>query len=157
MRSTIQDLETQLTAHFDQLDVEIEQYPSDAALWEELPGTKNCGGVLVQHLVGNLQHFIGHVLGHSGYRRERAQEFLVNQQRTRADLKKAVQEARSVVLETLRQLDDADLNRAYPPGHFGDYEDRIAWVLFRLLSHLAYHIGQINYHRRYVGQMETQE
>ena len=53
----------------------VEAYPDDASLWRAVPGIANVGGTLVLHLCGNLQHFIGAVLGGSGYRRDREAEF----------------------------------------------------------------------------------
>src|SRR5437016_2991371 len=57
------------------LTEEINQYPDDSSLWLTKEGIKNSGGNLCLHLTGNLQHFIGAVLGDSGYIRNRDAEF----------------------------------------------------------------------------------
>ncbi len=54
---------------------EIEAYPDDALPWREVPGLTNPGGTLALHVAGNLQHYVGHVLGGSGYVRDRPAEF----------------------------------------------------------------------------------
>ncbi len=53
------------------LTEEISQYPDDSSLWVVKEGIKNSGGNLCLHLTGSLQHFIGNVLGDSGYIRNR--------------------------------------------------------------------------------------
>jgi hypothetical protein len=47
-------------------------YPTDAALWQEMPGIANSGGTLAPHLAGNVRHFPGAVLGGGGRARPRA-------------------------------------------------------------------------------------
>src|SRR4030095_9614333 len=57
------------------LKEEIKLYKNSDDLWIVAPGTLNSGGNLALHLVGNLRHFIGAVLGNSGYVRDRDSEF----------------------------------------------------------------------------------
>jgi hypothetical protein len=125
---------------------EIEAYPSDADLWKVVPGISNSGGTLALHLAGNLRHFIGGVLGGSGYRRNRDAEF-ATRDLTRADLAREVDDAIAAVERTFAGLSDAILAT--------DYAEKVANVrvktgdfLVHLESHLAYHLGQIDYHRR---------
>ncbi|HTA27684.1 MAG TPA: DinB superfamily protein, partial [Bacteroidia bacterium] len=56
---------------------EIKLYPNEGKIWQLTAGIKNSGGNLCMHICGNLQHFIGHVLGNSGYIRNRDREFTV--------------------------------------------------------------------------------
>ena len=48
-----------------QLAKEINSYNKEPDLWLLPEGINNTGGNLCLHLAGNLQHFIGHVLGES--------------------------------------------------------------------------------------------
>ena len=41
----------------------VEAYPDDASVWATMPGLPNAGGTLVLHIAGNLQHYLGAVLG----------------------------------------------------------------------------------------------
>src|SRR5207245_5132891 len=50
---------------------EIEAYPEERDLWRVQPGITNSGGNLALHLAGNLQYFVGTVLGGTGYVRDR--------------------------------------------------------------------------------------
>ncbi|HEX2719050.1 MAG TPA: hypothetical protein VHM67_15380, partial [Gemmatimonadaceae bacterium] len=72
LRSTIQHI---LTRELLALRRGIEAYPDDASVWRPMPGIANVGGTLALHIAGNLQHFIGAVLGGTGYVRDRDAEF----------------------------------------------------------------------------------
>src|SRR5207244_10417693 len=54
---------------------EIEAYRDERDLWRGAPGISNCGGTLALHLAGNIQFFVGTVLGATGYVRDRDAEF----------------------------------------------------------------------------------
>ena len=53
----------------------VEAYPDDESLWAERSGFPNSGGTLALHVAGNIRHFVGAVLGGSGYLRDRDAEF----------------------------------------------------------------------------------
>ncbi len=54
---------------------EIELFPDDDQIWQTVPGISNSAGTLTLHVCGNLQHFVGAVLGGSPYVRDRENEF----------------------------------------------------------------------------------
>ena len=54
---------------------EIDAYQNEENLWISNDMMSNSAGNLALHLVGNLNHFIGAILGDSGYIRERDLEF----------------------------------------------------------------------------------
>jgi hypothetical protein len=131
----------------DGLRSEIERYPDDGSLWREVPGCPNSGGTLALHLVGNLRHFIGAQLGRTGYLRNRDAEFSTRDL-TRAQVLGLVADARREVCDTLAALDPATLAaRQTLPG--GTIVPTSLWLL-HLSSHLAFHLGQLDYHRRAV-------
>src|SRR3712207_4456747 len=93
----------------------VEAYPDDSSLWAERPGLPNTGGTLVLHMAGNLQHYLGAVLGGSGYRRNREAEF--TRRGVRSDLLLAeIDAARAAIDRGLTPLADADevLIQPYP-------------------------------------------
>ncbi|HEV8150928.1 MAG TPA: DinB family protein [Gemmatimonadales bacterium] len=130
------------------LRLEIEAYPFDADLWRVVPGISNSGGTLALHLVGNLQHFIGKVLGRSAYVRDRDAEF-ATRELSRAELVGKVTGAIAAVQRTMGSLTPEQLDAPYPEPVAkvrlltGDF-------LIHLASHLSYHLGQLDYHRRIV-------
>ena len=129
------------------LSSEIKAYPDERLFWEVLPGSTNSGGNLALHLIGNLNHFIGHVIGQSNYQREREKEFS-SKDIGRDEILNSIQECSIVLVETLKKLDPSLLQEEFPIQVFQDkysYEQ----MLIHLAGHLNYHLGQINYHRRY--------
>jgi len=140
----------------DKLKEEISLYPKDEQLWQIKEGINNSGGNLCLHLTGNLQHFIGAVLGDSGYVRNRDAEFRVKNI-PRSKLLEDIDTTRSVVTDTLEQLSKNDLQKDYILPVL-DEKTNTSYFLIYLLSHLNYHIGQINYHRRIIaGTLQAED
>lgn len=129
---------------------ELDLYPDDKSLWRTIPGLPNTGGNLVLHLTGNLRHFIGAQLGHSGYVRDREAEFSTSSL-PRQRLIQEVEAAHDEVFAALGQLDTARLAKPYPLQFDGESRS-VGLVLLQMSSHLGYHLGQLNYHRRVVTE-----
>lgn len=125
---------------------EIEAYPGDAEVWRLSPGISNSAGTLVLHLVGNLEHFIGAVLGQTGFVRDRDAEF-ATRDLTRTQLRLRIEAAKDTVDATLGKVTPDQCLLEYPIPVIGR-RVRIADFLVHLATHLAYHVGQIDYHRR---------
>lgn len=131
----------------------IEAYPDEASVWKDLPGLPNSGGTLVLHIAGNLQHFFGTVLGGSAYKRDRDAEFS-RRDVPRADLVREIQAAESAVALGARAVTAEMLMREYPLK-IADRTVATGDVLIHLAVHLAYHLGQLDYHRRMVTGDKT--
>ncbi len=127
---------------------QVELYPDDAALWQVMAGCPNTGGTLALHAAGNLRHYIGARLGKTGYVRNREEEFSARDL-PRAEVLSRIQAAQSEVGETLQNLDASSLDFAYPEK-VGGRKFSTGLYLIHLSTHLAYHLGQIDYHRRAV-------
>tara|TARA_R110002073_G_scaffold325707_2_gene505030 strand:- start:13565 stop:14011 length:447 start_codon:yes stop_codon:yes gene_type:complete len=128
------------------LKAEIELYNNETNLWVVDKAISNCAGNLCLHIVGNLNTYIGATLGDSGYIRQRDLEFsLKNTPRT--ELLNQVDEVMIIVENTLAKLTPEDLEKEYKRKVFEDYMTT-GYFLVHLTTHLAYHLGQINYHRR---------
>jgi hypothetical protein len=125
---------------------ELEAYPSDEAIWSTPPGLPNSAGVLVRHLCGNLRHYFGAVLGHTGYVRQRDLEFSAPPV-SRAALLALIAETERDVLPVLAELRDAQLTGDFPEPQGGRVYEAADYVA-HLVMHLGYHLGQIDYHRR---------
>lgn len=125
---------------------EIAAYQDESQLWAVAPGIANSAGNLCLHLIGNLNHFIGAEFGKTGYVRDRALEFAAKDV-PREELLARIVATKSVVLDTLEGMTDADLEAA---GDFFKSGESVtaARLLIHLLGHFNYHLGQINYHRR---------
>lgn len=130
------------------LKEEIGLYQDEGSLWLVKEGISNSGGNLCLHLIGNLNHFIGATLGGSGYVRQRDLEFS-QKHIPRSQLLREIDAVNIVVKETLHKLSTADYERPFPLLKH-EQEVSTGHMLLHLFSHLSYHIGQINYHRRLV-------
>ena len=134
------------TSDLEKLKTEISSYTDEMNLWKISGDIKNSGGNLCLHLCGNLQHFIGAVLGNSGYVRKRDAEFSKKNVSVK-ELVKEVELTITAVENTLNHLKEERLGEKYPRNVFG-YEMTTEYFLIHLAAHLNYHLGQINYHRR---------
>lgn len=126
----------------------VEAYRDEASLWRAVPGIANAGGTLVLHVCGNLQHYIGRVLGGSGYVRDRDAEFRrrdVAREVLLAELDAAI----DAVGRGMDATSDAALGARFPEKVAGR-EVMTLDFLVHSAAHLAYHLGQFDYHRRIV-------
>jgi len=128
------------------LEDEINLYPSEESLWKTSGAIKNPGGNLCLHLCGNLQHYIGAVLGGSGYIRNRENEFAARNI-PRELLIQEINNTKTAVRSSLEKLDPIVLEKEYPE-HVFNYSMTTGYFLVHLAAHLGYHLGQVNYLRR---------
>jgi len=127
---------------------ELEAYPDERDLWRVVPGIANSGGTLALHLAGNFKHFVGAVLGATGYVRDRGAEFS-RRDVPRSELLREIDEALAAVQRTLAQLGDDTLAPPFPQA-VGGVTVTTGDFLLHLATHLTYHLGQVDYHRRMV-------
>ena len=130
----------------EKLKTEITSYKDEKKMWELTGEISNSAGNLCLHICGNLQHFIGSVLGISGYKRDRDSEFSRKNIPVDEIIRK-IDHTMFTVKKTLNELDVNRLDEIYPINVFGK-EMTTAFFLVHLTTHLNYHLGQINYHRR---------
>lgn len=131
----------------DRLALEISAYPEEAQLWKVASGITNSGGNLALHIAGNLQHFIGTILGGTDYVRDRPAEF-ASREVPREHILMQIEKTKEVVLSTLGKVEQ-QLDDPYPQRvAFGPPDMTVLQSLVILASHLNYHLGQVNYHRR---------
>ena len=130
----------------EKLKTEISSYNDEKKLWKISGEIKNSAGNLCMHLCGNLQHFIGNILGNSGYVRNREAEFSTKNI-PKEKLLDEINVTAKVVEKTISELKEDKFNEIYPVNVFG-YEMTTEFFLVHLATHLNYHLGQINYHRR---------
>jgi hypothetical protein len=137
-----------LTRELRTLKRELEAYPSDEAVWQAHPALPNTAGTLVLHASGNLLHFLGAVYGNTGYVRDRDAEFS-RRGVSRSELLRLLDEAAAVVERTTATMTPAQWEEWYPLP-VANRRIRTGEFFFHLATHLAYHLGQVDYHRRVV-------
>jgi uncharacterized damage-inducible protein DinB len=146
----LEDLKTLYLREIATLERELDLYPDDASVWKERPGLPNPAGTLFLHLAGSLQHFFGATLGQTGYVRDRAAEFS-KRDVPRGEIKGELSRARQGVQAAFANLTEDRLEQVFPM-QFADAEFSVRLTLLQFLSHVAYHLGQIDYHRRAVTE-----
>ena len=133
----------------DKLATEISLYKNEEDLWKLSGDIKNTAGNLALHLVGNLQHFIGTIMGNTDYVRDRENEFSVRNV-PREELFSEIKATKKVIDQVLPTLTDEMLASATSDKIPFDVTNE--QFLLHPYGHVGYHLGQINYHRRLVGK-----
>lgn len=141
--STLQEI---FFRDINRLKSEMELYQNEADIWRIEKHISNSAGNLCLHLIGNLNAFIGAALGNTNYVRNRALEFS-EKGVPRTELLNKIDETILVVNQSLQQLSEDDLKKDFPVLVFEE-KTTTEFFLVHLATHLTYHLGQINYHRR---------
>ena len=130
------------------LITEIGLYKEEESIWKIDKGISNSAGNLTLHLIGNLNTYIGKELGDTGYVRNRELEFSTKFVKREA-LLNGLMQTKEVIKQSLSNLSNDDLNQEYPILVFTE-KTTTEYLLVHLTTHLTYHLGQINYHRRLI-------
>ncbi len=139
-------LKTIFTRDLGKLRNEIESYANEENLWKTEKNIANSAGNLCLHLVGNLNAYIGAALGNSGYVRNRPLEFS-QKDIPRKVLLQMIDDTIPVVEKGLDNISPLHMQEDFPVLIW-DKPASYEFTLIHLCTHLSYHLGQINYHRR---------
>ncbi len=129
---------------------EINAYSNEDSVWIIKDHIANSAGNLCLHLVGNINHFIGDQIGQTGYVRHRELEFS-SKGIPKAALIQKIEETIQVVDTVLDHITTEQFAAEFPIQVFG-FPMSTEYFLIHLATHLSYHLGQINYHRRLLDQ-----
>lgn len=140
-----------LDRDIEKIKTEIEAFTDGEKIWISTGTVRNSVGNLCLHLTGALNYFIGAVLGNTGYVRNYEEEF-TKKDIPREQLLKDLEAAKILVRNTLLDLSENDLNKMYPK-RVHEKEVPVYWFLSHLLTHVNYHLGQMNYLRRVINPL----
>lgn len=144
-----QTLQHLLVRDLNKLKSELEQYTREADIWKIEKQISNPAGNLCLHLVGNLNTYIGAVLGNTGYVRHRDLEFSLRDV-PRQELIEKVNGTIAMLEKVMPTITDDRLKEEYPVLVMAE-KTSTEFFLVHLAAHLGYHLGQVNYHRRLVA------
>ena len=144
----VQELRKVFIKDLEKLKEEISLYRSEQNLWKIEKQIANSAGNLCLHLVGNLNTYFGAVIGKTGYIRNRDQEFSLKNI-PQKELVSMVENTITMLDEVMKSMTDDGLKEEYPLLVLKE-KTTSGYFLFHLSSHLGYHLGQINYHRRLI-------
>jgi hypothetical protein len=128
------------------LQVEINSYKDEKKIWLISENIANSGGNLCLHLIGNLKTYIGKEFGKTDYVRNRELEFSAKDV-PRTDLIRMIEETIIVINNALENITDETMDTVYPLIVLEE-KTTVGYFMVHLATHLNYHLGQINYHRR---------
>jgi uncharacterized damage-inducible protein DinB len=126
---------------------ELTAFPDTASTWKTAPGVSNAAGTLALHLEGGLRHFIGWQLGKIEFTRDRPLEFSARGVE-RAELIARLEAVKASIPPVIAALSDSDLSAIYPENVTGKPMTTRQWLM-HLNGHLNYHLGQVDYLRRF--------
>lgn len=125
---------------------EVNSFKNEENLWKTKGSVKNSCGNLILHIVGGLNYFIGATLVNSGYVRNRDKEF-THKNVVRKELVIQLEQLIPLINQTLNALTPEQMESDFPI-FFDKPNTSTSYVLVQLLTHLNYHLGQVNYLRR---------
>jgi hypothetical protein len=126
---------------------EVNLFPDDGTLWRTMPGIPNSAGNLALHIAGNLQYFVGAVLGGSAYVRDRDAEFS-RKSGTRSEIVEELHKAAAAVRTVVPNLSDEILRCDFPDPPIPNRRIQTLKFLLHLCAHASFHLGQAGYLRR---------
>ena len=129
-----------------QLITEVNLFSKEENLWKTEGSVKNSSGNLVLHIIGGLNFLVGTTLAHTGYVRDRDQEF-IRKGVEREELVAQLEALIPMIINTFNALTPEQMEADFPI-FFDQPNTSTSYVLVKLLSHLNYHLGQVNYLRR---------
>lgn len=122
---------------------EVNLFKNEEDLWRTQGDVKNSAGNLVLHIIGGTSYLIGTQLAQTGYVRHRDQEFI----QKGVGRKELVSQLEALIPVITEALNTRQMEEEYPIL-FDDMKVPNEYVFVRLLAHLDYHLGQVNYLRR---------
>lgn len=141
-------LTTLITRDLQKLKSELELYQQEASIWKVEKNIANSAGNLCLHLVGNLNAYVGAILGKTGYVRDRDAEFALKNIPRKELIQKI--EATIEMIQNVLPTVHADALAAEYPVLVLKEKTTTEYFLIHLAVHLGYHLGQVNYHRRLI-------
>jgi uncharacterized damage-inducible protein DinB len=144
--SLTDDISLLLSRELESFERELALFPDDESIWRTSDGVSNSAANLALHVSGNLRHFVGAVMGGTGYVRNRPEEF-ARRSGTRAEVVAEIADAVRTVRGVLATFTEAQLDvELTPPGVPAPITTRR--FLVHLCVHAGFHLGQAGYVRR---------
>lgn len=130
------------TREIDKLKNEVLNFESDEQLWKTPEPQITPAGNTCLYLAGTLQHYIGNIMGDSGYIRNKEAEMKARNV-PRERLLEEIDNTKQVVIDTLEQISKTELQKVFPTNEF---EEPITteFYLIHLLKNVGFHVGQIS-------------
>jgi len=109
-------------------------------IWWKPNNQMNSIGILIKHISGNLRQWIVTQINNSEDHRNRPEEFRDDKKLTKEEL---VQLAKRINSDFLSAINTFNASRLNEPKRIQGYDITIMVAIFRALTHLEGHVGQI--------------
>lgn len=152
MYRTNETISTILVRDLNKVITELNSFQNEQNMWVLDGQINNTAGNLALHISGAVEHFIGAVLGKTGYVRVRDAEFSLKDISREEVLSKVRDAARTATI-VLPLIKEEQLHQDFPEK-VGGQTLSVGFFLTHLVSHVNYHLGQINYHRRLIEKYD---
>jgi uncharacterized damage-inducible protein DinB len=129
---------------------ELQAFQQEQNMWKLHGKINNSAGNLALHISGAVNHFIGATLGKNEYKRNREKEFS-EKNMPRDEVISKLFEAIATIKSVLPSIEENEMQQEFPEK-IGGQTLSVGFFLIHLISHVNYHLGQINYHRRLVEE-----
>ena len=129
------------------LKEEIALYKNEENIWRIDQNILNSAGNLCLHLIGNLNTYIGVQLGNTGYVRNRPEEFALKNIPSQ-ELINNIDKTIAMIETVMPTVSEDQFKSEYPLVVLDGKVLSTEYFLVHLATHLSYHLGQVNYHRR---------
>jgi hypothetical protein len=132
---------------------EINLFSREEDLWVTQESVKISCGNLVSRIIESTNHFFATTISNSGNMSDFDRECIGQ----RVGRKTLVFELEKLILKINETFDvlTSDLLEADYPISFDNKKRSTSYVLMRVLIHLNYHLGQVNYLRRHFNKTKT--
>jgi hypothetical protein len=137
-------VKTSLVGELEKLRDQIKELAApldEKGFWNKPLEPGNSFGHLVLHLTGNLNHFVGAQVGHTGYVRDREREFTEADVPSKAAALAGLDGAVATFRRVVEGLGAEQLTAAHPTERFGS----VVGALVAVTAHFALHRGQMSY------------
>jgi hypothetical protein len=111
-------------------------------LWIRPSSESNSVGIILQHLIGNLNQWVCAGIGGADFSRNRPEEFRDNQHPSRDAIVKKFMDLGSAVDDVISRLQPDSLHL---PKRIQDSDVTVMSALYKALTHFEFHEGQILY------------
>ena len=122
----------------------------DAQIWWRPHADGNAVGNLVLHVCGSTRHFLGRILGGTGYERDRKAEFAQRGPIARSELLRVLDETAAETDRILGGLDPARLLEVREVPREAPHT--VLALVLRTSHHWSVHTGQIVYATKHLTQ-----
>ena len=126
---------------FDRIISTIKQL-NDEQIWYSPSSRSNSVGIIIQHLTGNLNQWIGDAVGGYAYKRNRPSEFKDENRLSKDEILKSFSELGAKIQEIIKKLPKEEL---LSPRRIQGYDMTVLSALYSAITHLELHAGQISY------------